>query len=755
MTYNKSDDTESKLVELGIQDSQVSDFKNYSTPLIFEASGLFGLTDESPESDDSWESNPDSSYFRNELENIEESILIEDPISILEDVSPKLENEIESQIFTRKCDFILCRNYAFKCMEKLNDLPAIRVHELWRRTPLSIRETIYAAFSIIVIHQVQLWVDIDDNFGKYFLNWGENYLRHISEFLVIPDCSLDKTIRLFNLHLSDKSFRNIAHIEPLRDAIMKYCIEELQPKVLQIYYESIKKKKIRKSTNNEVLVVDDFLFGKSYSDDEDNSCNTIQPNPSTHLNCTKNSHYCSKNTIQSDFLNLSLPKDLCNNHRRKTWHQGSIKNFQEENLAPSPNLILILALVRLHAIYGILDARSLTILYRIQLVLCDNKNILELSPILLDCIQILTYTNTKKNQLQTDIYMTERSYNKSWRHLKVLGATIVGGAVLATATALAAPGIIAGLGALGLGYTSMFGSAVAASTGAAALTTVAGVSGASLSGWKMSRRESPLKIFRFHQVGSNKEKYGLLPIIIGISGWLRSKEDITKPWKIAFNGLDWMESYAVEFEPQILSQLGKSIALTMSQDLAIFAGKAILLQTIVGTLTAALSWPITLMQYAATLDNTWAVSRQKTEKAALVLADILGEISLVGERPIRLVGYSMGARLIFLTLQILYDRKHLHKVFDVILIGMPTSLDKNKWTKARAVVSNRLINVYTRSDWVLAFFYRYMQWGLHVAGIAPVENIIGVENYDVTGIIHGHDQYPDRIRDILYLVNFL
>lgn len=694
-------------------------------------------------------------------------------------ISHKLKDHFYKINYSERIKFLISSNFALECIQKLNVLPPIRIYELWKSIPIHIREILFNAISIILINRIRIWSNFDAKQKDYFILWGCNYLSQISDYLSIPEIANVKMTKIYYLNV-DKNSESFADIRPLKDSLIDYFNNELQPKLNALFNEyntsTIKSKNSAKV--NDYMDAESFLLvrnnsafevlydDKKWSVEKNSRANsslsnrisstmtdlpfvTFQNRFDNNLKIFNNNNVSSKNYSGNNDVKSEL-----NNNRRKTWHSGvgELEYILDEK-PPSSFLIIILSLLRLNAIDGILNSRSLSILQDVYFVLNINKEYYKSSLLIFDSLQMLTFNDIRKNELQCDTEILEKGWNKSMRYLKIAGATILGGAVLATATTIAAPGILAGLGTLGIAFPSIFGAAATTGASAATISAVAGVGGAGLSGWKMSRRESPLKVFNFHQVCKNIDKCGLLPILIGISGWLRNSDDIFIPWKIAFNGIKWMETYTIEFEPDVLSKLGNSIAITMSQDLAIFAGKAILLQTVVGALTAALSWPITIMQYAATLDNTWAVSRQKTEQAAIILADVLCSIEITGNRPIKLVGYSIGARLIYLALQIMYDRKQFNKVQDVVLLGLPSSLNTKKWTKVRCVVSNRLINVFSRSDWVLAFFYRYMQWGLHVAGISPV-NITGVENYDVTGMINSHDQYPDKIRDILHYVNF-
>ena len=124
-----------------------------------------------------------------------------------------------------------------------------------------------------------------------------------------------------------------------------------------------------------------------------------------------------------------------------------------------------------------------------------------------------------------------------------------------------------------------------------------------------------------------------------------------------------------------------------------------------------------------------------------MLADVLIQRYL-GVRPITLIGFSLGARVIFYALVELAKQKAYGVVQDVILLGTTLSASNKTWCEARSVISGRFINGYARNDWVLNYLFRATSGGLAtVAGLRPVENVPGLENVDVTDKIAGHMSY--------------
>lgn len=166
----------------------------------------------------------------------------------------------------------------------------------------------------------------------------------------------------------------------------------------------------------------------------------------------------------------------------------------------------------------------------------------------------------------------------------------------------------------------------------------------------------------------------------------------------------------------------------------------ILGSTILVSLMAALQLPVVLTKLSYLIDNPWAVSLDRATAAGLILADSLMDRSL-GTRPITLVGYSIGARVVYSCLQELAKRGAHGLVQNVYLFGAPVVVKVDEFVRARTVVCGRFVNAYNRNDWILGYLFRLTNGGIRrVAGLAPVE-VDWLENMDVTDEVPGHMQY--------------
>ena len=242
-----------------------------------------------------------------------------------------------------------------------------------------------------------------------------------------------------------------------------------------------------------------------------------------------------------------------------------------------------------------------------------------------------------------------------------------------------------------------------------------------------------------------------------------SNSKVRPPWSFThrYSG----EVYTVKFESMLLMELCDSVT-----DLAVeFVGtatKEILKQTAMHALMAAVALPVALISAANMIDGTWTLAIERAEEAGLELAKILTSKS-AGCRPVTLVGYSMGARAIYMCLKELVrlqeewtedsdSREPASVVEDVIVMGLPNHLSLGSWAGIRRVVAGRVVNCFSSKDWILSLMFQYKRMtglGRRVCGTSRVL-VDGIENYDVTSLIQSHGDYCVAVEDILKLVEF-
>ncbi|CAG8582050.1 8354_t:CDS:2 [Paraglomus occultum] len=325
----------------------------------------------------------------------------------------------------------------------------------------------------------------------------------------------------------------------------------------------------------------------------------------------------------------------------------------------------------------------------------------------------------------------------------VVGATVIG-----LTGGLAAPLVAAGIGAV----TSVAGvSFVATASTVALITSLFGIAGGGLGGYKMHKRMGSLKVFEFTQMTPDPclPQIPSLTVTIAITGYLlESTDEITKPWLPFFSRMQ-RDAFALTFEPEILLDLGVAFRRFIAQQAVKVVASQALQYTVFAALTTALMLPAGLMKAGDLIDNPWALGVDRAGKAGLVLADVLCE-RVQGKRPVVLVGYSLGALVIWNCLLELSRRQMYGLVDSVVLIGAPIPSTSEQWSLACPTVSRRVINAYATNDVVLAVVYRMHSLDLKVAGLEAVAHD-SVENYDVTKLTKGHLDYkePNTLKNIL------
>ncbi|KAG0621732.1 hypothetical protein M758_3G044400 [Ceratodon purpureus] len=352
----------------------------------------------------------------------------------------------------------------------------------------------------------------------------------------------------------------------------------------------------------------------------------------------------------------------------------------------------------------------------------------------------------------------KKSRWKKWKRGGMIGAAaLTGGALLVVTGGLAAPAIAAGLEAVGaavpiLGAGGLTAAAAVAGSGAVGSTAVAasfGAAGAGLSGKKMARRTGDIDEFEFVKLGDNHQQ-GRLAVEIVVSGIAFHSDDFVKPWEAADGDL---ERYALRWESEVVYAVSTAIQDQLKSTATQQAIKQGAMYTVLGGLVSAMATP--LMAFGATnlIDSKWGMAIDRSEKAGKLLATVLLQGNQ-GNRPVTLIGFALGARIIFTCLEELakHGDEGLGIVERVLLLGTPQTLDKAKWESVRKVVAGRFVNGFSKNDWVLGVVYRanFMTHGL--AGLQAVD-IPGIENVDLTEVVDGHTSYLTSLKHILHGVD--
>ncbi|KAM0564389.1 hypothetical protein ACHAPJ_000602 [Fusarium lateritium] len=350
----------------------------------------------------------------------------------------------------------------------------------------------------------------------------------------------------------------------------------------------------------------------------------------------------------------------------------------------------------------------------------------------------------KENWNEDEHTETRRKRALTRRYVMMGLATVGGGLVIGLSAGLLAPvigaGLATGLTAIGVTGTSGFLGGVG---GAAIITSGAAASGSIIGGRAADRRTGAVRTFEYRPLHNNKR----VNLIVTVSGWLTGKVDDVR---LPFSTVDPVmgDLYSVLFEPEMLRSMGDTINILATEALT-QSIQQILGTTILAALMSAIQLPIILTKLAYLIDNPWAVSLDRATSAGKILADSLLERNL-GTRPITLVGFSIGARVVFSCLQELSKKGAVGIIQNVYMFGSPIVVKKEEYLKAKTVISGRFVNAYNRSDWILGYLFRLTSGGIRrIAGLAPIEDCPFVENMDVTDLVNGHMDYRQKMPSLL------
>lgn len=364
----------------------------------------------------------------------------------------------------------------------------------------------------------------------------------------------------------------------------------------------------------------------------------------------------------------------------------------------------------------------------------------------IDALEMQEQAN-KENWNEEDHMENRRKMGLKKKYMVMGLATVGGGLVIGLSAGLLAPVIGAGLAAgfttIGVTGTAGFLGGVG---GAALITSAATAAGGTIAVRASHRRTGAVKTFEYRPLHNNKR----LNLILTVSGWMNGKvDDVRLPYSTVDPIMG--DIYSLLWEPEMLQSMGDTINILATEALTQTV-QQVLGSTILVALMASLQLPIVLTKLAYLIDNPWTVSLDRANAAGLILADSLIDRHL-GTRPITLLGFSLGSRLIFSCLKELAARGAYGIVQNVYLFGSPIVAKKDEYLRARSVISGRFINGYASNDWILGYLFRATSGGImRVAGLAPVEDVPGLENLDVTKLVNGHMAYrtamPRLLREV-------
>ncbi|KAL0333000.1 UNVERIFIED_CONTAM: Transmembrane and coiled-coil domain-containing protein 4 [Sesamum calycinum] len=252
--------------------------------------------------------------------------------------------------------------------------------------------------------------------------------------------------------------------------------------------------------------------------------------------------------------------------------------------------------------------------------------------------------------------------------------------------------IIPVIGASGFAAVATAAGSVA---GSVAVAASLGAAGAGLTGTKMARRIGDVDEFEFKAIGENHNQ-GRLGVEISVSGFVFEEEDFVRPWEGQHDNL---ERYVLQWESKHLIAVSTAIQDYLSSRIAMELMKQGAMMTVLSSLLTALAWPATLLVVTDFIDSKWSIALNRSDKAGKLLAEVLLK-GLQGQRPVTLVGFSLGARVIFRCLQILSESEANAGIVErVVLLGAPIAIKDMNWEATRKVDVTEVIEGHSSYLW--------------------------------------------------------
>lgn len=427
--------------------------------------------------------------------------------------------------------------------------------------------------------------------------------------------------------------------------------------------------------------------------------------------------------------------------------QTEIKDEKTIEIDVKWTLICDLFLILLES--SVYDARSRTLLLHFgSSIGISNIEIYQFERRITDSLEIdeaFEIINNNQTWDESDILMEHKRKQKNTKIVKIALATAAGGLVIGLSAGALAPvigaGLAAGLTTIGIGGTSGF---LAGVGGTAVIATTGTLTGMRAGKNAMQHRVGSVKTFEFIPLHNNRR----VNLTITVSGWMSGTMDDVR---LPFSTVDQVmgDLYSLLWEPEMLTSMGQTINI-LANEILTQSIQQILGSTLLITLMSGLQLPMMLSKLGYLLDNPWNNSLDRAWRSGKVLADTLRRKKL-GVRPITLVGFSLGARLIYSCLLSLAKSGDFGIVENVYLFGSPIVIHDDEISLARSVVSGRFVNGYMKQDWILGYLFRATSGGLRtIAGLSPIDEAkYNIENFNCSEFVKGHMQYREAMPKLL------
>ena len=207
-------------------------------------------------------------------------------------------------------------------------------------------------------------------------------------------------------------------------------------------------------------------------------------------------------------------------------------------------------------------------------------------------------------------------------------------------------------------------------------------------------------------------------VCVCVSGWIWSEADFSSTWAPLYGQHSSTELFSLRWESSELQELGRHFLSAAAAGVVTKVAQNYAMRTVFASTLSALALPMTALQLSGLIGHPWNVVFNRARKCGKLLAHTLIN-KVLGYRPVTLVGFSHGARLLFHCLEELARCKAMHLIENAYLMGAPVTNDGERWKNIRQVVSGRLVNAFSPSDWILALHQTARaEYGL--AGLQPV-----------------------------------